>query len=149
MRLFVAVFPPEQERAHLEGGVAATYVLQWYVNNKLDESPMYAGQVGDIDISLLAGAYSIENVEIEKTEGEVPVPLFAAREVRFSVLWKGLMNGAIVGETEMFEPQINIVDSMDETKKQYLVDAVGDVPTDESVKKVVQLIVSMPEYQLC
>jgi hypothetical protein len=38
---------------------------------------------------------------------------------------------------------------VDETKKQYLVDAVGDVPTDESVKKVVQLIVSMPEYQLC
>lgn len=98
--------------------IAATYVLQWYVNNKLDESPDYAGQVGDIDISLLAGAYSIENVEIEKTEGDVPVPLFAAREVRFSVLWSGLLNGAVVGEAEMFEPQINIVDSEDETKKQ-------------------------------
>lgn len=98
--------------------IAATYVLQWYVNDKLDESPDYAGQVGDIDLSVLAGAYSIENVEIEKTEGEVPVPLFAAREVRFSVLWSGLLNGAVVGETEMFEPQINIVDSEDETKKQ-------------------------------
>lgn len=98
--------------------IAATYVLQWYVNNKLDESPDYAGQVGDIDLSVLAGAYSIENVEIEKTEGEVPVPLFAAREVRFSVLWGALLNGAIVGEAELFEPQINIVDSEDETKKQ-------------------------------
>jgi hypothetical protein len=98
--------------------VAATYVLQWYVNNKLDESPDYAGQVGDIDIFLLAGAYSIENVEIEKTDGAVPVPLFAAREVRFSVLWSALLNGAIVGEAELFDPQINIVDSEDETKKQ-------------------------------
>lgn len=98
--------------------IAATYVLQWYVNNKLDESPDYAGQVGDIDISLIAGAYSIENVEIEKTEGDVPVPLFAAREVRFSVLWSGLLNGAVVGEAEMFEPQINIVDSEDEANKQ-------------------------------
>lgn len=98
--------------------VAATYVLQWYVNDKLDESPNYAGQVGDIDLFLLAGAYSIENVEIAKTDGEVPVPLFAAREVRFSVLWKGLLKGAVVGEMEMFEPQINIVDSEDEAKKQ-------------------------------
>jgi hypothetical protein len=98
--------------------VAATYVLQWYVNNKLDESPNYAGQVGDIDLFVLAGAYSIENVEIEKTDGEVPVPLFAAREVRFSVLWSALLNGAIVGEAELFDPQINIVDSEDETKKQ-------------------------------
>jgi hypothetical protein len=98
--------------------IGATYALQWYVNNKLDESPMYAGHVGDIDIQLLKGAYEIEDVEISKTEGEVPVPLFAAREVEFSLLWKALFNGALVGEAEMFEPQINIVDSTDESRKQ-------------------------------
>jgi hypothetical protein len=98
--------------------VGATYVLQWYVNKKLDESPMYAGHVGDIDIQLLKGAYEIEDVEINKTEGEVPVPLFAAKEVEFSLLWSALFNGAIVGEAEMYEPQINIVDSKDASKKQ-------------------------------
>jgi hypothetical protein len=98
--------------------IAAPHVLQRYVNDKLDESPDYAGQVGDIDLALLVGAYRIEDVEIHKTEGEVPVPLFAAREVEFSVLWKALLNGAVVGEAVMQAPQINIVDSDDESRKQ-------------------------------
>ncbi|MES2605258.1 MAG: DUF748 domain-containing protein [Pseudomonadota bacterium] len=98
--------------------IAATPALQWYVNNKLDESPQYAGQVGDIDLMVLLGAYNIENVEIIKTEGDVPVPLFAAREVKFSLVWRALLNGAAVGEAELFDPQINIVDSNDESKKQ-------------------------------
>ncbi len=98
--------------------IGAAYALQWYVNDKLDESPMYAGHIGDIDIQLLKGAYEIEDVEIVKTEGEVPVPLFAAKEVEFSLLWSALFNGALVGEAEMYEPQINIVDSDDESRKQ-------------------------------
>lgn len=98
--------------------IALPFVVQRYVNNKLDESPAYAGQVGDIDIALIRGAYSIEDIEINKTEGDVPVPLFAAREVEFSLLWKALFRGEIVGEAEVFEPAINIVDSEDETKKQ-------------------------------
>jgi hypothetical protein len=98
--------------------ISATYVLQWYVNKKLDESPDYAGHVGDIDLMVLRGAYSIEDVEIVKTAGEVPVPLFAATAIEFSVLWEALFNGAVVGEVEMFDPQINIVDSNDESKKQ-------------------------------
>jgi hypothetical protein len=35
-------------------------------------------------------------------------------------------------------------------KKKVLIEALGDRPDDEeSIKKMVQLIVSMPEYQLC
>jgi hypothetical protein len=34
-------------------------------------------------------------------------------------------------------------------KKQVLLDAVGSTPSEASIKKMVQLIVSMPEYQLC
>jgi hypothetical protein len=37
-----------------------------------------------------------------------------------------------------------------EQRKQVLVDALGDNPNSaDSVKRMVQLIVSMPEYQLC
>jgi hypothetical protein len=34
-------------------------------------------------------------------------------------------------------------------KRDVLIQAIGEKPTDESVKKMVQLIVSMPDYQLC
>jgi hypothetical protein len=38
---------------------------------------------------------------------------------------------------------------IDSDKKQVLVDAMGDGSDANSARKVVQLIVSMPEYQLC
>lgn len=98
--------------------IAAAQVLQWYVNTKLDESPDYAGQVGDIDLALFRGAYRIEDIEIMKITGSVPVPLFAARAVEFSVLWRALLNGAVVGEAVLHAPQINIVDSEDDSRKQ-------------------------------
>lgn len=98
--------------------MALPYVVQRYVNDKLDESPEYDGHVGDIDIALIRGAYSIDDVEIIKTEGDVPVPLFAAREVEFSLLWKALFHGAVVGEAVLHEPAINIVDSEEEENKQ-------------------------------
>ncbi len=98
--------------------IALPSIVQRYVNNKLDESPDYAGQIGDIDIALILGAYSIEDIEVEKIESEVPVPLFAAREVQFSLLWKALFHGAVVGEAELYAPIINVVDSKDEEKKQ-------------------------------
>jgi hypothetical protein len=98
--------------------VALPQILQRYVNGKLDESPAYAGQVGDIDLFLLAGSYSIENMEINKTSGMVPVPLFAAPEARFSLLWSALLDGAAVGEVELFEPVINIVDSDNAENRQ-------------------------------
>ena len=44
--------------------VAATYVLQWYVNDKLDELPEYDGTIGDVDIHLIRGAYSIDDIDI-------------------------------------------------------------------------------------
>ncbi len=98
--------------------IALPSIVQRFVNNKLDESPEYAGQVGDIDIALILGAYSIEDIEVTKTEAEIPVPLFAAREVQFSLLWKALFHGAVVGEAEIYSPIINVVDSEDEEKKQ-------------------------------
>jgi hypothetical protein len=38
---------------------------------------------------------------------------------------------------------------IEESQKRILVEAVGDFPTEQTVRNMVQLIVSMPEYQLC
>jgi hypothetical protein len=38
---------------------------------------------------------------------------------------------------------------IDDSKKAVLIDAVGDGPTERSVRNMIQLIVSMPDYQLC
>ena len=38
---------------------------------------------------------------------------------------------------------------IDDEKKRVLLDALGEHPRDEDVRKMVQLLVSTPEYQLC
>lgn len=93
-------------------------VLQHYVNKKLDASANYDGEVGDIDLSLIRGAYSIENVAIVKTDSAIPVPLFSADYLEFSVLWSALLRGAVVADMLVEGAVINIVDSASEEKKQ-------------------------------
>jgi hypothetical protein len=82
----------------------------WYVNRTLNQSPLYQGKVGDIDLSLWRGAYTIRDVRILKTTGDVPVPFFAAKSVDLAIEWRAIMHRKIVGQVEMTEPQLNFVD---------------------------------------
>ena len=38
---------------------------------------------------------------------------------------------------------------IDKAQKRVLVEALGDPPNEKTVRNMIQLIVSMPEYQLC
>ncbi len=50
-----------------------------YVNRKLSEMEDYRGHVAEVDLHLWRGAYSIHQIEIKKTSGNVPVPFFSLR----------------------------------------------------------------------
>jgi hypothetical protein len=58
---------------------------------------------------LWRGAYSIQDIEIIKTDGKAPVPFFDANRVTFSLEWKALFNGALVGEFDFYNPVMNFV----------------------------------------
>lgn len=89
-----------------------------YVNRTLDRNPLYAGEIGKIDISLWRGAYSIHNVRISKTTGNVPVPFFAATRVDFAVQWEALLHRRLVGRVLMVKPELNFVDAPSEAETQ-------------------------------
>lgn len=89
-----------------------------YVNYHLSQSPNYDSSIGDVDLYLFRGAYRIEDVAINKIEGEIPVPLFAAPSIELSVLWSALLDGEIVSEIDFYEPVINIVDSENPQQRQ-------------------------------
>lgn len=91
--------------------------IQWYVNRTLAKTPEYDGRVGDIDLSLLAGRYQINDVEIVKVSENVPAPLFSADLVELSVHWSALRNGALVGEARFVRPSINVVDGEEEVQQ--------------------------------
>ena len=96
--------------------LALPTLVQRYVNNKLDELPEYDGQIGDVDIHLIRGAYSIDDVEIFKTTGSVSVPFFAAEKVDFSMEWREILHRSLVGEIHVYGCGLNFVKA--ETKEQ-------------------------------
>ncbi len=93
-------------------------VVRWYVNDTINKSPLYEGRIGDIDVHLWRGAYSIEDIRLVKTTGNVPVPLFAAERVDLAIQWDALARGKVVGRVAMKRPELNFVDGEDEAEDQ-------------------------------
>jgi hypothetical protein len=89
-----------------------------YVNRTLDRNPLYAGEIGEVEIHLRRGAYAIRDVRISKTTGNVPVPFFAAKRLDFAIQWNALMHRKVVGRVLMEEPEINFVDAQTESEDQ-------------------------------
>lgn len=104
--------------------LALPTIVQRYVNKKLDEIPEYDGRVGDVDIHLWRGAYSIDDVNIVKTTGEVPVPFVSAKTVDLSLQWKELFHGAAVGEIIVEDGHLNFVKGETKEDSQTSVDDV-------------------------
>ncbi len=102
--------------------VALPYIVKKYVNDTIDKMPDYDGQIGDIDIHLWRGAYTIHGIDIIKTDGEVPVPFFSGKAIDFSVEWRALLQGALVAKIKFDEPVINFVAGPTEETSQVGVD---------------------------
>ena len=99
--------------------IALPFAIQRYVNRVLDRNDTYAGSIGDVDVALFRGAYAIEQVEIHKRNGKVPVPLFASERVDLSIQWRALLfDAALVGEVAFLRPQINIVGAESAARQQ-------------------------------
>lgn len=112
MGLLVLVAVLSVARAFLPWGV------RWYVNRALDRSLLYRGEIGEIDVHLLRGAYSIQDIRLFKVTGNVPVPFFAAKRLDLSIQPDALVQGAAVGRITMVDAELNFVAAQDETGSQ-------------------------------
>ena len=120
--------------------LAMPYVILKSVNKTLDDIDGFDGEIADLDLSLFRGAFVIEGIDIVKTEGDVPTPLFKADEVDISILWGALFRGSLVSEVHFINPQINIVDGGD--------DAEGQTGEDQAWTEVLQSVVPFNIEQL-
>ena len=87
------------------GRAMLPWAVRSYVNRTLDANPLYAGGIGGVRIHLWRGAYSIQDVRINKTAGNVPVPFFAAQRVDFALQWNALLHRRVVGRVLMDDNQ--------------------------------------------
>jgi hypothetical protein len=84
-------------------------VVEDLVNDRLAALEEYDGHVGDIDIHLWRGAYSIDDIVIVKTGASRPVPFFRCNRLNLSVEWHSLLRGSIVSEATFLAPEVNLV----------------------------------------
>lgn len=82
-----------------------------YLNRRLDRLGDYHGRLASVDLHLWRGAYSIDDLRVEKRTGKVPVPLLRAPRTDLSISWNALFHGAIVAKVAFFSPELNFVDA--------------------------------------
>lgn len=92
--------------------------VRHYVNRTLDRSLIYSGKIGDVQIHLLRGSYSIHDITISKRLETVPVPFFKAKRIDFAIQWNALLHHRVVGQMFMVQPELNFVDSPNENTTQ-------------------------------
>ncbi|MEO6994722.1 MAG: DUF748 domain-containing protein [Lacunisphaera sp.] len=101
--------------------VAPVYIRH-AINQRLNKIPGYSGQVGDVDLQLWRGAYSIHDIQIVKKNGQVKAPFFAAKQVAFSLARRELLHGKFVSDIIVSEGRLNFVRGATEESSQLTAD---------------------------
>lgn len=104
--------------------IALPSIVASYVNGVLDSTPDYAGGFKDIDINLWRGAYSIDQLRIDRVNGGVPAPLLSVDRLDLSVYWGALAAGSIAGEVDLAGPVVHMVFA-----KAKEVEQIGEQPS--------------------
>ncbi|MGJ8592011.1 MAG: DUF748 domain-containing protein [Aquaticitalea sp.] len=76
------------------------------LNKILADIPGYYGEVEDVDIALIRGAYVINGMYLNKVNAKTEVPFLKFPKSDISIEWKSLFDGKIVSEIIMSSPEI-------------------------------------------
>jgi Domain of Unknown Function (DUF748) len=103
--------------------LALPTIVRNYVNRTLSKIPGYRGEVGEVDIHLWRGAYTVHDANVVRASEKVPVPFFSAKRVDLSVQWRELLHRALVGEIELDHVKLNFVKGPTSETSQTTVDS--------------------------
>lgn len=95
------------------------YAVLRYVNRVLAGIPDYESRIGDIDLHLWRGAYQIHDLKMVKRKGDPKKPFLVAPVIDFSMEWKALFHGRLVGEVVMNRPELNFIKAKSDADSQY------------------------------
>ncbi len=90
--------------------IALPYMVKSYLNQRMARMGDYHGRISDIDIHLWRGAYTVDELRIEKVSGKEPVPLLDARRTDIALSWRALSHGVLRGKVAFTDATLNFVD---------------------------------------
>ncbi len=123
------------------------YFVTRYVNKVLTEIEGYKGSIGDVDISLMRGAYAVHDMKIFKVNGHEEVPFIDIQVTDLSVEWSALFKGAIAGEVIFEQPKLNFIgrDGPEKKAKGNDTQTGEDVDWTKPLKKLMPLQINRLE----
>lgn len=80
-----------------------------YVNERITNMGAYRGHVANVDLALIRGAYELHGVTVVKRGGRSEQPFLALPHMDLSLEWSALFDGELVGEIQMHNPVLNMV----------------------------------------
>ena len=93
--------------------------IRSYIERVLEANGAYTGSVGDVDVALWHGAFAVQELEIVKRNGEVPVPFVSVPETSGSLAWRALFRHAtVVLEVHVSSPVLRVVAGPTEAQRQ-------------------------------
>ncbi|MET1054350.1 MAG: DUF748 domain-containing protein [Pedobacter sp.] len=98
--------------------IALPGIVKNYVNKQLNELPGYRGHVDDIDISLLRGAYVIDNLLLKKRADTSKFPFLQIAHADLAIEWKSVWKGKLVSEIILDKPVIYILKETADLSKE-------------------------------
>ncbi len=103
------------------------------INKVLADIPGYYGQIDDVDISLIRGAYVIKGMYLNKGTAASQIPFLSFPKSDISMEWKSLFRGKIVSEIIMTSPEVIYVfeDQKEET---------GDANVEDWTKALTEIV---------
>jgi hypothetical protein len=89
--------------------IALPYFLIDYVTKQINKIPEYKVHIGDLDVHLYRGSYTLKNLQLWKVTKDIPVPFFESSIIDLSIQWKALLQGALVAKIVTEHPIIHFV----------------------------------------
>lgn len=99
--------------------LAAPAVVERYVNRSLADMGEYRGNVTRVELNLIRGGYVLHNLQIVKLNAAPETPPFVTiPAMDLTLQWRALFEGQAVGEVVMHSPQLNLLQSEANDRKQ-------------------------------
>lgn len=90
--------------------VSMPFIATWYINKSIDATLGISGQIEEVDIALLRGAYRIKKIEIIQESDEKSQPLIFIETLDLSILWSAIFSGNLVAEIKLTQPTLSFYD---------------------------------------
>ncbi len=92
--------------------VSLPHAILYYANNTLKDIPHYSGKIKDIDLHLLAGKYSLQNIELVWLKGKDWVQIVNIPSIEIKTVWSKLFQGKLVAYVNVNKPELTIYNRM-------------------------------------